>query len=39
MQIDFMTVSSYGAGTVSSGSVKLKKVTRCDIYTFRDEME
>ena len=30
-QIDFMCVSSYGSGTVSSGSLNIKKDVACDI--------
>mgnify|MGYP004450351555 FL=1 len=31
MTIDFMSVSSYGSGTVSSGEVKIKKDLECSI--------
>lgn len=31
VELDFMSVSSYGSGTVSSGEVKIKKDLSCDI--------
>ena len=31
IELDFMSVSSYGAGTVSSGELNIKKDLSCDI--------